>query len=111
MDIFTNKKLEEAFDRIYLILCGDTVGTDPLRDKVEDAFADGSACDRLYQSAQQARDELLNLASQKKPTPAAAENLLDTIFGSFSGIERHLSKKMFAYGYLAATQPDFLDDK
>ena len=99
MDIFTEKKVEDLFRRVYVFMQSDEDVKDPLQDKVTDAFAEGSQEQKAYESAQHARQQLISL--MRKGQEEKGEYLLDLVFSRLSDLEYLLCKQAFRYGYLA----------
>lgn len=99
MDIFTEKKVDDLFRRVYVFMQSDEDAKDPLHDKVSDAFADDSQEQKAYESAQQARRQLIALLGKRQEQKG--EYLLDLVFSRLSDLDYLLCKQSFRYGYLA----------
>ena len=68
---------------------------------VENAFAEGSFCDRLYDEVYQANIRLCERLGQPEADPD-----VETIINNLLAINKHLCLKMYHYGHIFADKSE-----
>lgn len=84
----TKEQYERLKENVFELMCGDI---DAVSTGIENEFADGEMCDRIYEEIYTLMD-----ANDDNPETAMA---MEKMMALHSEILRHLCYKMFDYGY------------